>query len=61
MAEYEVQGQFIIMDKDTGKTVERVVNTTYNSGNISADEPRIIRKSLKRILADTNLLRVRQG
>lgn len=57
MAEYEVQGRFIIMDKDTGKTVERVANTTYNSGNISADEQRIIRKSLKRMLAEPVLLK----
>jgi hypothetical protein len=61
MTDYDVQGRFIIMDKATGKTVERIINTTYNSGNIPSDEGRIIRKSLKRILANVGSLTIPAG
>ncbi|MDD5539777.1 MAG: hypothetical protein PHG61_03695 [Candidatus Marinimicrobia bacterium] len=59
MSEFEVQARFTIMDKETGKTIERVANTTYNSGNIEPDEQRIIRKSLKRIIAEPHALKTK--
>lgn len=58
MTEYDVKASFIITEKDGGRTIEREVMTTYHSGNQPADEQRIVRKTLRRVLADLSLLKI---
>ena len=58
MTEYYIKANFTITEKDSGRTIEREVQTTYNSGNQPADEQRIVRKSLRRVLADISLLKL---
>ena len=58
MTEYSVKAYLTISERDGGRTIEREIQTTYNSGNQPADEQKIVRKALRRVLADISLLKL---
>ncbi len=53
----KIKGTFEIFDPKTGGVIRRELLTSYNPGNHPKDEQTIIRKCLKKSLADISLLK----
>lgn len=53
----KIKGTFEIFDPKTGATIRRELLTTYYPGNHQKDEQTVVRKCLKKSLANISLLK----
>lgn len=53
----KIKGTFEIFDPKTGKVIKRELNTSYYPGEHQKDEQTIVKKCLKKALADISLLK----